>query len=139
MNRQPTGVALAAPTLVETLQVWLCRIVAIYCLLFGVLYWVRLVGIHDGLSWRFDTMPAYWQAVSSSLAVFFPFAAVGLWMLASWGAVVWAICAVTEVVMYAGFPELFGHRTMILWAHLLVALIYIALRVVIYLQTQPKT
>ena len=44
------------------------------------------------------------------LAVFFPFAAAGLWMLASWGPVIWFICAVTETVMYAGFPELFGHH-----------------------------
>ena len=42
------------------------------------------------------------------LAVFFPFAAIGLWMLASWGPVIWFICAVTETVMYVGFPEMFG-------------------------------
>jgi hypothetical protein len=140
VSRQPAGVPLAAPpTLAETLQVWLSRIVAAYCLLFGVLYWIRLVGLHDGLTWRFDTMPVYWQAVSASLAVFFPFAAIGLWMLASWGGVVWAICAITETVMFVGFPELFGNRITAVWAHLLVAIIYMTLRLVIYFQTKPKT
>ncbi len=34
-------------------------------------------------------MPVHWQVATVTLAVFFPFAAVGLWMLASWGPVIW--------------------------------------------------
>ena len=55
-------------------------------------------------------------------------------MLASWGPVIWFICAVTEIVMYAGFPELFGHRMLIVVSHACVALLYIGFRIVIYLQ-----
>ncbi len=44
------------------------------------------------------------------LAAFFPFAGIGLWMMASWGPVIWFICAATESVMYLGFPDLFGQR-----------------------------
>ncbi|TIX08531.1 MAG: hypothetical protein E5V46_25655, partial [Mesorhizobium sp.] len=61
-------------------------------------------------------------------------AAAGLWMLASWGPVIWFICAATEIVMYAGFPDLFGHRPLIIASHATVAVLYIIFRVAIWLQ-----
>lgn len=132
-------IAVAAPSIAERLVVWLQRIVAVYCLLFGILYWVRLIGLNDGMTWRFDTMPIYWQVASVALAVFFPFAAIGLWMLASWGPVVWLICAITEVVMYAGFPQMFGWRVGAVATHLSIAAFYLLLRLVIYFQKRRPT
>ena len=122
------------PTLTETAFVWFQRLIAGYCLLFGILYWVRLIGVYDGPLWRFDLMPVHWQVAAVTLAVFFPFAAIGLWMLASWGPVIWVICAVTETVMYFVFPDLYGHRLLIVSSHLVVALLYTAFRVLIYWQ-----
>jgi hypothetical protein len=127
-------IAVAAPTIAERALAWLHRLVAVYCLLFGVLYWVRLIGLNDGVTWRFDTMPIYWQFAGVLLAVFFPFAAIGLWMLASWGPVVWLICAITEIVMYVGFPQIFGWRIGAVAAHLTVAALYLLLQLVIYFQ-----
>lgn len=115
------------------------RIIAGYCLLFGALYWIRLVGIYDGPLWRFDLMPTHWQVASVVLAVFFPFAAIGLWGLTSWGPVIWFICAATEITMYYGFPELFGNRMLIVASHILVASFYIALRVLLYLEHRRAT
>ena len=79
---------------VETLFAWFQRLVAVYCLIFGMFYWVRLIGYYDGPLWRFDLMPVNWQVAAVTLSAFFPFAAIGLWMLASWGPVIWFICAV---------------------------------------------
>ncbi len=125
---------LPEPSLAETGFVWFQRVIAGYCLLFGLLYWTRLIGIYDGALWRFDLMPVHWQVPAVVLAVFFPFAAIGLWMLASWGPVIWFICATTEVAMYAVFPDLFGHRLVIVASQGLVALLYVAFRVVIMWQ-----
>lgn len=122
------------PSAVETAFAWFLRIVAAYCLLFGMLYWVRLIGVYDGPMWRYDLMPVHWQIASVMLAVFFPFAAIGLWMLSSWGPVIWFICAVTEIVMYGALPELFGSRPLIVATNIAVALIYAAFRVVLHLQ-----
>jgi hypothetical protein len=122
----------------EAAFVWFQRIIAGYCLLFGVLYWIRLIGIYPGDLWRFDLMPIHWQVVSVSLAVLFPFAASGLWMLSSWGPVIWFICAGTEAVMYLGFPDLYGFRPTIGISHLGVVLLYLAFRIVIYFQTRPE-
>jgi hypothetical protein len=124
------------PTTAETVFVWFLRVVAAYCLFFGILYWVRLIGVYPGPLWRFDLMPVHWQVAAATLAVLFPFASIGLWMLASWGPVVWFLCAAIESTMYAGLPAFFGERYPIVAAHGIVALIYIALRLAIYFQSR---
>lgn len=126
------------PTAAEVAFIWFQRIIAAYCLLFGVLYWIRLIGIYPGPLWRFDLMPVHWQVASVSLAVLFPFAAIGLWMLSSWGPVIWFVCAVVETTMYIGFPERFGHRPAIGAAHVGVILLYLAFVIVIQFQNRPE-
>ena len=126
----------ARQSLAETGFVWFQRLAACFCLLFGVLYWVRMVGFYDGSLWRFDLMPMHWQVAAATLAVFFPFAGIGLWMLASWGPVIWGICAVTETVMYFIFPHLYGYRVLIVGCHVVVALLFIAFKVLIHLQSR---
>lgn len=117
---------------------WYHRVVATYCLMFGVLYWIRLAGVYPGSLWRFDLMPLHWQVASVSLAVLFPFAAIGLWMIASWGPVVWFICAAAETVMYLGFSDLFGQRLPIVVAHAAVAVVYVGFRVAIVLEKRRE-
>lgn len=122
------------PSLLEqTLEVFL-RAMALVCIVEGVAYWIRLLGFFDGSAWRFDLMPIYWQMTAVPLAVLFPFAAVGLWMLASWGPVVWILCAGTEIVMYGAFPDLFGNRAWLLGFQLLMIGCYAGLRIVLYLR-----
>jgi hypothetical protein len=117
-----------APSTAEIAFAWFHRIVACYCLMFGVLYWIRLVGYYPGPLWRFDLMPIHWQVASVTLAALFPFAAIGLWMLAPWGPVVWFLCAAIEAAMYLGRPDLFGDRTIIVASHGVVAGLYLAFR-----------
>ena len=82
---------------------------------------------------RYRIYPILGLAIATAtLAVFFPVAAIGLWMLSSWGPVIWFICAATETVMHAGFPDLFGARWPIVAAHAAVAVIYILFRVAIH-------
>lgn len=117
---------------------WFHRVVAVYCLVFGLLYWIRLVGYYDGTLWRFDLMPLHWQVAAVSLAVLFPFAASGLWMVASWGPVIWIFCAGVETVMYAGFPELFGDRRQIVLSHFLTVLLFAAFRVAFFVDARRR-
>lgn len=122
------------PSPYESALELLQRTVALACLVEGIGYWVRLLGFFDGPAWRFDLMPYYWQVAAVPLAVLFPFAAVGLWMLASWGPVVWFICAAAEIVMYGFFPELYGQHYLVLVLHLAVALCYTALRILYHVE-----
>lgn len=133
---RPMEQAVARPSTAALTFAWFHRIIAAYCLLFGVLYWIRLIGFYEGPLWRFDLMPVHWQVAAVSLSVLFPFAAIGLWMLASWGPVIWFICAAAETAMYAGFPNYFGQRPIIVMSHVLVALLYAAFRLVLYFQSR---
>jgi hypothetical protein len=125
---------LARPGMAESAFVWFQRLVALYCLVFGVLYWARLVGVYEGTAWRFDLMPAHWQVAAVSLSVFYPFAAIGLWMLASWGPVIWLICAAGEITMHFAFPDLFGESWPVIMIHVAAILLYAGFRFVLYRQ-----
>ena len=107
-------------------------------LLSGLFYWARLIGLNDGAEWRFDLMSVHWQVVSVTLAVLLPFAASGLWMVASWGAVIWFLCAAIEVGMHVGFPELFGARPVLVTVHILIAIVYCGFRLVFFLQKRQQ-
>ncbi|WP_224007650.1 DUF6163 family protein [Aureimonas sp. SA4125] len=98
--------------------VWLLRLSAMVLFAIGIFYWVRLVGIYDGPLWRFDLMPIWWRVAATVLAVLAPVAGVGLWMVVSWGAVIWIIVALVEAVMHLGFPGLFGSPTPWMFFHL---------------------
>lgn len=118
-----------APSLAEQGFAGFHRLVAVYCLVLGLLYWIRLVGVYPGDLWRFDLMPVHWQVASVTLAALFPFAAVGLWMLASWGAVVWFICMIIEAFMYFWRADLFGPRPLLVAAHVALAATFLGLYV----------
>jgi hypothetical protein len=99
------------------------RIVAIIALLIGLNDAARLLGVNLG-----DTSPITAMGFSAFayLAVFSLarlFAAVGLWLRASWGAVVLVGATVVELVLYLlGLPEIrmtplgFGVRLVLLLA-----------------------
>lgn len=137
MHRSGDSVVLHATTL-DLGWEWFHRAVAAFGLLCGLFYWTRLIGINDGAEWRFDLMPVHWQVASVSLAVLFPFAASGLWMISSWGAVIWFLCAGIEIAIYAGFPELFGARPFLVALHVGVALAYFAFRLAFFLRRRRQ-
>jgi Family of unknown function (DUF6163) len=118
----------APPSLTQIAFVWFHRIIALICIFYGAAYWMKLIGIHDGPLSRYDLMPVHWQIAATSLAVLYPVAATGLWMVVSWGAVIWGAVAITEAIMYAGFPQLYGSNMTLLAAHGATAFLYLAFR-----------
>lgn len=126
------------PSLAETGFVWFMRLLSIYCMAQGVAYWIRLIGLHPGLLWRFDLMPWPWQTAAVSLAVLFPVAATGLWMRAPWGPVVWFGAALVETAMYTVFERIFVAKPMVGVTNLLILGIYIAFRVILFFQTRER-
>ena len=117
---------------------WFCRGIATSCTLFGLLYWIRLIGFYDGALWRFDLMPLHWQVAAVVLSVLFPIAATGLWMTVSWGPVIWLAALATEIGMYAGFPELYGSRPALVAFHVMTVIIYFALRVLLFFEHRKR-
>lgn len=89
----------------------LCRLFAVAMFAVGIQYWIALIGVEP--QERFDLMPIWWQTVAPALAVLYPVAGIGLWLLAGWGPAVWILLVLVEAVMHLGFPDLFGSS--LLW------------------------
>ncbi len=126
------------PSLASITFVWFHRLISLLCLQSGVSYWVALIGFNEGALGRFDLMPVHWQVAASSLAVLLPVAAVGLWMVVSWGPVIWVAAAIAEAIMYVGFPHLFGSKPLIIIAHVSIALLYLFFRIVLRRQANAN-
>lgn len=135
---EAVGAQLPRVSLLEQAYGWFHRLVAACCLMFGLSYWVRLVGYYDGALWRFDLMPVPWQVAGVVLAVLFPFAASGLWMVATWGPVIWFICAAGETAMYLAFPEIFGSRPGLLAVHAGTLALFAAFRLAIFVEARRR-
>jgi len=84
---------------------WLFRIVAVFELLKGLLHWAALLGAGGT---PFLDMPTAFRAATIYFAVLDPVAGVGMWLTSSWGAVLWLLAAVSQVVLCFAFPEAFG-------------------------------
>ncbi|KQT51028.1 hypothetical protein ASG43_05710 [Aureimonas sp. Leaf454] len=119
-----------AERLNRRLTVVLCRLAGFMLFGLGAVYWVRIVGIHEGALWRFDLMPVAWKVSVASLAVLYPVAGVGLWMTASWGAVIWAIIVLAESLMHLALPYIFGEPGLFLFLNAFGFLMLIVLRLV---------
>jgi hypothetical protein len=135
---EAVGAQLPRVSLLQQTYAWFFRLVACCCLMFGLHYWIRLVGIYEGTLWRFDLMPVHWQVASVVLAVLFPFAASGLWMLATWGPVIWFVCAAGETAMHIGFPEMFGTRPGLIATHAGTLALFLAFRLALYIDARRR-
>ncbi|MDM7851536.1 DUF6163 family protein [Pseudochrobactrum kiredjianiae] len=110
------------------------RFVALVCLAGGVYYWLRLIGLYPGLLWRFDLMPWQWQAACVSLAIALPIVATGLWIRASWGAVLWVITAIAQALIYTVLARYFEFFPALAALNIGFLLIYIAFRIGLFMQ-----
>nr|WP_244977852.1 DUF6163 family protein [Aureimonas jatrophae] len=106
--RGKTGRPERAPFINDRLRDVVCRLASVALFAGGLFYWTRLIGVYDGLLWRFDTMPIWWRIATPVLAVLYPIAGVGLWLIASWGIVIWTLVFAIEAIMHLGFARLFG-------------------------------
>jgi hypothetical protein len=85
------------------------RTMAGVSLLKGLYHWAVVCGIvgSDG-GFAAHTLP--WQATTVFFAVIDLVAAVGLWLLAAWGAVVWLTASISMAAVEVFFPEVYGGR-----------------------------
>jgi hypothetical protein len=121
-------------SLTETLFGLFLRLVAVSCFWFGLNYWAMLIGFSFGGGGRFDLLPVHWRVAATALAVIYPVAALGLWLLVSWGPVIWVAAAGTEIVMFAVYPQMFGEKPLLVILHAGVAVTFVLFRAAIFYQ-----
>ncbi len=84
------------------------RVMAALSLMKGLYHWAIVCGIGDGPDATFETAPLPWQSATVFFAVIDLVAAVGLWLTAAWGAVVWLTAAISMIAVQILFPNIYG-------------------------------
>lgn len=88
-------------------MLWAMRLLALVYLYDGLSNWAVIMGIGAGPG-GFEELAIQWQVATVYFAILMVIAGVGLWFASGWGVATWLFVAVTEMVMFIGFPDLFG-------------------------------
>ena len=105
--------------------VFFLRVMAVLSLLKGLYHWSIVCGIGDGPEASFESAPMPWQAATVFFAVIDLVAAVGLWLTAAWGAVVWLTAALSMVAVQVLFPNIYGGSLTPVFIELVLLAIYL--------------
>jgi hypothetical protein len=83
------------------------RVMAGISMLKGLYHWAAVCGI-IGEEGGFEAHIQSWQATTVFFAVIDLVAAVGLWLVAPWGAVIWLTSTVSMIVVHVFFDQVYG-------------------------------
>ncbi|HYW61452.1 MAG TPA: DUF6163 family protein [Xanthobacteraceae bacterium] len=86
------------------------RVVAGVSIVKGLYHWAAVCGFIGAADGGFFGHTPQWQTATVFFAVIDLVAAVGLWLAAPWGAVVWLTSAVSMVVIALFFQQVFGQQ-----------------------------
>lgn len=84
------------------------RIMAGLSMLKGLYHWAAVCGIGFGSGDPFENHSIAWQTATVFFAVIDLVAAVGLWLAAAWGAVIWLTSVASMLAVEIFFPQVFG-------------------------------
>ena len=84
------------------------RAMAVVSLLKGLYHWARVTGISLDGGQSFELHSIAWQTATVFFAVIDLVAAVGLWLAAAWGAVIWLMSVASMLAVEIFFPQVFG-------------------------------
>jgi Family of unknown function (DUF6163) len=87
--------------------IFFLRVMAALSLLEGLYHWSRVCGIMVAPDDAFELHSIAWQAATVFFAVIDLVAAVGLWLAAAWGAVIWLTSVVSMIALDLFFPQVF--------------------------------
>jgi uncharacterized membrane protein (DUF2068 family) len=106
------------------------RVMAGVSMLKGLYHWSRVCGIGVDASDVFQYHSIAWQAATVFFAVIDLVAAVGLWLAAAWGAVIWLTAVASMLAVDIFFPQVFGAGlvTGLVEGSLLVLYLWLALK-----------
>jgi hypothetical protein len=95
----------------------------------GLYHWAMVIGIGQGPFSAFETSSAAWQAATMYFAVIDLVAAVGLWLAAAWGGVVWLTATISMAAIELLFPQVYGGRILVVLVEVAMLAAYFSLAV----------
>lgn len=84
------------------------RAMAAISMLKGLYHWAQVCGIGVDEAQSFEYRSIAWQTATVFFAVIDLVAAVGLWLAAAWGAVIWLTAIASMLAVEIFFPQVFG-------------------------------
>ncbi len=87
--------------------IFFLRVMAAVSMIKGLYHWSRVTGIGVSEHDLFAYQPVAWQVATVFFAVIDLVAAVGLWLAAAWGAVIWLMAAASMLALELFFPQVF--------------------------------
>lgn len=115
------------PFRVSLVLVWYMRTLAIVYLAMGIAQWAVIIGL---VSWNGATlteMTLPLQTGTVYFAVVDLVAAIGLWLMAPWGGVVWLLSCMSRVMLHTAFMTTFGQENVMVAIQILSILLYLLL------------
>ena len=106
------------------------RLMAAVSLVKGLYHWAQVCGIGAAADDGFLAHTMAWRSATVFFAILDLVAAVGLWLAAAWGAVVWLSSVVSMVVVEVFFPNVFGGSILVVFAEVTLLGIYLWLAIV---------
>jgi hypothetical protein len=92
----------------------------------GLYGWAQVCGI-IGEEGGFEAHIQSWQVTTAFFAVIDLVAAVGLWLIAPWGAVVWLTSTVSMIVVQVFLPQVYGTSLLVIGLSLIAIIAYLVL------------
>jgi hypothetical protein len=105
------------------------RLMAAVSMLKGLYHWAEVCGFIGGREGGFMAHGTQWQTATVFFAVIDLVAAVGLWLAAPWGAVVWLTAAVSMAVIDLFFQQVYGPQPIVVALEGLVIAAYLFLAI----------
>jgi hypothetical protein len=103
------------------------RVMAALALVKGLYYWAIVCGVGAPTPQGFDSYAMPYQSATVFFAVIDLVAAVGLWLAAPWGAVVWLTSVISMAAVEALFPQIYGGRLWVILVELSLLALYLLL------------
>jgi Family of unknown function (DUF6163) len=105
------------------------RVMAGVSMLKGLYHWAAVCGFIGGEDGGFLAHGMQWQTATVFFAVIDLVAAVGLWLAAPWGAVVWLTASVSMVVIDVFFQQVYGEQLAVVVFEMVVIAAYLFLAI----------
>jgi uncharacterized protein DUF6163 len=105
------------------------RVMAVLSMAKGLYNWAIVCGFIGPID-GFEYQPLPWQTATVYFAVIDLVAAIGLWLAAAWGAVVWLTASVSMAAVEVFFPQVYGGRwvVVLIVAALLFSYLFLAIQ-----------
>ena len=104
------------------------RVMSVLSMAKGLYHWSIVSGV-TGPPDGFEYQPTPWQTATVFFAVIDLVAAVGLWLAAAWGAVVWLTACVSMAAVEVFFPQVYGGRLIVVGIEGVLLFAYLALAI----------